>query len=86
MIHFSEEVTVGRSKHIKVYKSNKYKPNHSNYKQLKGNTSKIEIGRINFTTDHKFYYYEPPTNTTRPVLIDEELEKLKRKVINRRNG
>jgi hypothetical protein len=53
---------------------------------LKIKTSKIQIGRISFTTGNKFYYYEPPTNTTRPVLIDGDLEILKKKVVNRRDG
>jgi hypothetical protein len=86
MISFSEAATTGSSKYIKVFKSNKVKSNHSQYNELKIKTSKIQIGRISFTTGNKFYYYEPPTNTTRPVLIDGDLEILKKKVVNRRDG
>ena len=86
MISFSEAAKTGSSKNIKVYKSNKLKSNHSRYKELKSNTSIIQIGRISFTTGNKFYYYEPPSNTLRPILIDEDLETLKKKVINRRDG
>jgi hypothetical protein len=60
--------------------------NHSRYKELKSNTSKIEIGRISFATGNKFHYYEPPSNTSKPSLIDGDLESLKKKVINRRDG
>jgi hypothetical protein len=86
MISFSETAITGSSKNIKVYKSNKLKSNHGQYNKLKSNTSMIQIGRISFTTGNKFYYYEPPTNTTKPVLIDEDLEILKKKVVNRRDG
>ena len=86
MISFSEAAKRGSSKHIKVYKSNKVKPNHSQYNELKTKTDKIQIGRITFTTGNKFFYYEPPTNTTKPVLIDGDLEILKKKVVNRRDG
>lgn len=86
MISFSEAETRGSSKHIKVYKSSKVKSNHSQYNELKTKTDKIQIGRITFTTGNKFFYYEPPTNTTKPVLIDGDLETLKKKVVNRRDG
>jgi hypothetical protein len=80
MISFSEAATTGSSKYIKVFKSNKAKSNHSQYDELKIKTSRIQIGRISFTTGNKFYYYEPPTNTTKPVLIDEIWKYLKRKL------
>jgi hypothetical protein len=86
MISFSEAATTGSSKHIKVYKSNKLKSNHSKYNEVKSKTSMIQIGRITFTTGNKYYYYEPPTNTTKPILIDGDLEILKKKVVNRRDG
>jgi hypothetical protein len=86
MIYFSEAETTGSSKHIKVYKGLKAKSNHSTDKEFKGKTVKTQIRRINYTTGNKFYYYEPPTNTSKPVLIDEELETLKKKIINRRDG
>jgi len=85
MIYFSESATAGSSKHINVYKGIKAKPNHNSYNELNGKTVKTQIGRISYTTG-KFYYYEPPTNTSRPILIDEDLEILKKKVINRREG
>jgi hypothetical protein len=53
---------------------------------LNGKTVKTQIGRISYTTGNKFYYYEPPTNKSRPILIDDELETLKKKITNRRNG
>ena len=86
MVSFSETATTGSSKNIKVYKNYKAKPNHSNYNELKGKNLKIQIGNITFKTCNNFYYYEPPTNTSRPILIDEDLETLKKKVVNRRNG
>jgi poly-D-alanine transfer protein DltD len=86
MIYFSEAATTGSSKQIKVYKGIKAKPNQNTYNEFKGKTVKTQIGRISFTVGNKFYYYEPPTNTSRPILIDEDLEILKKKVINRRNG
>jgi hypothetical protein len=86
MIYFSELETTGSSKHIKAYKGLKAKSNHNSYNELNGKTVKTQIGRISYTTGNKFYYYEPPTNTTKPILIDEDLEILKKKVINRRNG
>jgi hypothetical protein len=86
MISFSEAATTGSSKHIKVYKSNKLKSNHRQYNEVKSKTSMIQIGRISFTTGNKYYYYEPPTNTTKPILIDGDLEILKKKVVNRRDG
>jgi hypothetical protein len=86
MIYFSEAETKGSSKHIKVYKGLKPKSNHSSSNELNRKTVKTQIGRISYTTGNKFYYYEPPTNTTKPVLIDDELETLKNKIINRRNG
>ena len=86
MVSFSETATTDIIKNIKVYKNYKAKPNHSNYNELKGKILKIQIGNIDFTTDNKFYYYEPPSNKSRPVLIDEDLEILKKKVVNRRNG
>jgi len=82
MVSFSE---TDSSTHIKVYKNYKVKPNHEKYNELKGKKFKTQIGNITFTTDNKFYYYEPPSNRSRPVLIDEDLETLKRKVINRRD-
>ena len=85
MISFSEAATTGSSKHIKVYKSNKVKSNNSQYNELITKTDKIQIGRITFNTG-KFFYYEPPTNTIKPVLIDGDLEILKKKVVNRRDG
>jgi hypothetical protein len=86
MVSFSETATTGSSKNIKVYKNYKLKSNHSRYNELNGKTVKTQIGRISYTTGNNFYYYEPPTNTSRPILIDEDLEILKKKVINRRNG
>ena len=86
MISFMEATKTGSSKHIKVYKGIKAKPNHNSYNEFNGKTVQTQIGRISHTTGNKFYYYEPPTNTTRPVLIDEDLEILKKKVINRREG
>jgi len=86
MIYFSEAETKGSSKHIKVYKGIKAKPNHKSSNEFNGKTVKTQIGRITYTTGNKFYYYEPPTNTSRPILIDDELETLKKKIINRRDG
>ena len=86
MIYFSELATTGRSKQLNVYKGIKAKPSHNSYNKLNGKTIKIQIGRISYTTGNKFYYYEPPTNTTKPILIDEDLESLKKKVVNRREG
>ena len=86
MINFSETAITGSSKNIKVYKSIKAKSNHSRYDELKGKNIKIQIGNITFKTCNNFYYYDPPTNTSRPILIDEDLETLKKKVINRRDG
>ena len=86
MIYFSEAETKGSSKHIKVYKGLKAKSNHNSYNESNGKTVKTQIGRISYTTGNKFYYYEPPTNTTKPILIDEDLEILKKKVVNRREG
>jgi hypothetical protein len=85
MLYFSELATTGSSKHLNVYKGIKAKPNHNSHNKLNGKTVKTQIGRISYTTG-KFYYYEPPTNTIKPILIDEDLEILKNKVINRRNG
>ena len=85
MIYFSESATTENSKHLNVYKGIKAKPNHNSYNKLNGKTVKTQIWRISYTTG-KFYYYEPPTNTSRPILIDEDLEILKKKVINRREG
>ena len=86
MISFSETAKIGSSKNIKVYKNYKAKPNHSRYDELKGKKLQIQIGNITFKTCSNFYYYEPPTNTSRPILIDKDLEILKKKVINRREG
>ena len=86
MISFSETAKIGSSKNIKVYKSIKAKPNHNRYNELKGKNLQTQIGNITFKTCNNFYYYEPPTNTSRPILIDKDLEILKKKVINRRNG
>ena len=85
MIYFSEAETKGSSKHIKVYKGIKAKSNHKSFNEFNLKTVKTQIGRITYTTGNKFYYYEPPTNTSRPILIDEDLETLKKKVINRRD-
>jgi hypothetical protein len=85
MIYFSGSATTESSKHLNVYKGIKAKPNHNSYNELNGKTVKTQIGRISYTTG-KFYYYEPPTNTSRPILIDDELETLKKKIINRRDG
>ena len=86
MIYFSEAETKGSSKHIKVYKGIKAKPNHKSSNELNRKTVKTQIGRITYTTGNKFYYYEPPTNASKPILIDDELETLKKKIINRRDG
>ena len=86
MIYFSEAEIKGRSKHIKVYKGIKAKPNHNSSNEFNGKTVKTQIGRITYTTGNKFYYYEPPSNATKPILIDNELETLKKKIVNRRNG
>jgi hypothetical protein len=86
MIYFLELETTGSSKHIKVYKGLKAKSNHNSYNGLNGKTVKTQIGRISYTTGNKFYYYEPPTNATKPILIAEDLEILKKKVVNRRDG
>ena len=86
MINFSEIEATGRSKNIKVHKSIRAKPNHNRYNELKGKNIKIQIGNITFKKCNNFYYYEPPTNTSRPILIDEDLEILKKKVVNRRDG
>ena len=86
MIYFSEAETKGSSKHIKVYKGIKAKPNLNSSNEFNGKTVKTQIGRITYTTGNKLYYYEPPTNTSRPTLIDDVLETLKKKIINRRDG
>ena len=82
MVSFSET----GSPHIKVYKNYKVKPSHEKYNELKGKKFKIQIGNITLTPCNNFYYYEPPSNTSKPVLIDGDLETLKKKVTNRRNG
>ena len=86
MIYFSEAEIKGRSKHIKVYKGTKAKPNHNSFNDFKEKIVKTQIGRISYTTGDKFYYYEPPSNATKPILTDNELETLKKKIVNRRNG
>ncbi len=85
MISFSDIETTGRSKYIKVYKIYKAKPNHSRYNELKRKFFKIQIGRIFYTTENKFYYYEPPANTSSAILTAENIENLKNKITNRRN-
>ena len=86
MISFSEATTTGSSNHIKVYKGIKAKSNHNSYNEFNGKIVKTQIGRISFTLGNKFYYYEPPTNTSKPILIDDVIETLKKKIINRRDG
>jgi hypothetical protein len=85
MIAFSDIGITGRSKHIKVYKTYKLKPNHSNYNERKGEIFKIQIGRISYTKENELYYYEPPANTASAILTAENIENLKNKIINRRN-
>ena len=86
MVSFSEAATTDSSENIKVYRNYRAKPNHSRYNELKGKNIKVQIGNITFKTCNNFYYYEPHINTSRPILIDEDLEILKKKVINRRDG
>ena len=85
MITFSEIELIGSSKQIKVFKCYKVKPNHSRYNELNGKTLKTQIGRITFNTGNEFNYYEPPTNTSKAVLVDGVLEILMKKIENRRN-
>jgi hypothetical protein len=85
MLTISEIELIGSSKQIKVFKCYKVKPNHSRHNVLNGKTLKTQIGRITFKTGNEFCYYEPPTNTSKAVLVDEVLEDLIKKIANRRN-
>ena len=85
MITFSEIEAIGNSKQIKVFKCYRVKPSHSRYNELNGKTLRTQIGRITFNTGNEFNYYEPPTNTSKVVLVDGVLETLMKKIANRRN-
>jgi hypothetical protein len=77
MISFEETSNFGRGLHIKVKLTKKVGPNHSQYKRLKGKPVTITIGRIEFSRDGRFRYFEPKTNELNPTFIEDNLDKLK---------
>ena len=80
MISFEEVSTLGRGRYIKVNMTSKVGPNHSQYKRLKGRPVTIVIGRIEFSPDGMFRYFEPETNELNPKFIEDDLDRLKEKV------
>lgn len=80
MISFEETTNLGRGRHIKVKLTKKVGPNHSQYKKLKEKPVTITIGRIEFSHDGMFRYFEPETNELNPTIIEDDLDKLKEKI------
>jgi hypothetical protein len=86
MISFEETSNLGRGRYIKVKLTKKVGPGHSQYKRLKGKPVTITIGRIEFSRDGKFRYFEPETNELNPTLIEDDLDKLKERIKAHRKG
>ena len=80
MISFEETSNLGRGRHIKVKLTTKVGPTHSQYKKLKEKPVTITIGRIEFSQDGMFRYFEPETNELNPRLIEDDLNKLKERI------
>ena len=80
MISFEETSNLGRGRHIRVKLTKKVGPSHSQYKRLKGKPVTITIGRIEFSHDGMFHYFEPETNELNPILIENDLDKLKERI------
>lgn len=80
MITFEETSNLGRGRHIKVKLTTKVGPNHSQYKRLKGKPVTVTIGRIEFSHDGMFRYFEPETNELNATFIEDDLENLKEKI------
>ena len=77
MISFKETSTLGRGDYIKVMKTIKIGPNHSQYKRLKGKPLTINIGWIQRSHDGMYRYFEPETNEFNPTFIENNLDRLK---------
>jgi len=80
MISFEETSNLGRGRYIRVKLTKKVGPNHSQYKRSKGKPVTITLGRIEFSQDGMFRYFEPETNELNPTLIDDYLDKLKERI------
>ena len=80
MISFKETSSLGRGRYIKVKLTKKVGPNHSQYKRLKGKPVTITIGRIEFSSDGTFRYFEPETNELNPKFIENDLDRLKERI------
>lgn len=81
MITFYETETLGRGRYIKVKMTTKVGPKHSQHKRLKGRPVTVTIGRIDFSRDGKYRYYEPTTNELNAKFIERDLEKLKERIL-----
>ena len=80
MISFEEATTLGRGNYIKVNTIVKVAPNHPQYKKLKGKPVLATLGRIDTSSNGKFYYYEPEANILNPTFIEDNLDRLKEKI------
>lgn len=80
MISYEETSTLGRGRHIKVKLTTKVGPGHSQYRRLKGKAVTATIGRIEFSRDGMFRYFEPESNELNPTLVEADLDKLKEKI------
>ena len=80
MISFEETSTLGRGEYIKVNLTTKVGLKHSLFKRLKGKPVMVTIGRIE-SHDGKFYYYEPETNILYPTLVEDDIDRLKERIL-----
>ena len=80
MISFDETSNLGRGRHIKVKMTIKVGPNHSEFERLKGKPVTTTIGRIEFSHDGMFRYFEPETNELNPTFVEDDLDRLKEKI------
>ena len=79
MIRFEEVSRLGRVRYLKV-KLTITMGKHNAEAEEDSRTLTVIIGRIEFSRDGMFRYFEPKTHELNPILVDKDLKTLKRRI------
>jgi len=86
MISFEEVSRHGRGRYLKVKLTTKIGKHDFEHEGADKRILAVTIGRIEFSRDGMFRYFEPKTHELNPILIDKDLKTLKKRIKVHRKG
>jgi hypothetical protein len=86
MISFEEVSRHGRGRYLKVKLTTKIGKHDFGHRGTDNRTLVVTIGRIEFSRDGMFRYFEPKTHELNPILVDTDLKTLKKRIKGYRKG